>query len=117
MEGEDQEPVRERAYGCSYGCGNPYDMIVVSIADSTTEFLCMPCFVKLATDIITAMTDPENEAVQKMLAAAGEVMTAPMKGGGVKPRGRNAPAGTEDQDLIDAFDSVVTVEELGPEFR
>lgn len=111
----DMPPVR--SYGCSFGCGNPYDYVVVSVADSSTEFLCMPCYVKLATEIIEAVTNPDSETVRKAMAEAGQVQQTAMNGQGPKRRGKNAPAGTEDPDLITAFDSVITVDELPEEFR
>jgi hypothetical protein len=111
------ENVPVRSYGCSFGCGNPYDYIVVSVADGSTEFLCMPCYVKLATEIIEAVTNPDSEKVRAALADAGTIQQTVMNGPGPKRRGKNAPAGTEDPDLIEAFDSVITVDELPPEFR
>lgn len=111
------EMAPQRSYGCSFGCGNPYDYIVVSVIDSTTEFICMPCYVKLATEIVEAVLNPDSEAVKQALAGAGTVEQAPQNGQGPKRRGKNAPANTEDPDLIEAFDSVITVDELPPEFR
>src|SRR6266436_6138922 len=107
----------ERSYGCSFGCGNPYDYIVVSVADSSTEMLCMPCYVKLATEIIEAVTNPDSDLVRKVMAESGSIAQTPMKGSGPKRRGKNAPAGTEDPDLLEAFDSIITVDELPEEFR
>lgn len=106
-----------RSYGCSYGCGNPYDYVFVSVADGTTEFLCLPCFVKLAETLLTAVIDPSNEIVQGAVAAMGTLDAAPVKNNTVKQRGKNAPVNADDDDLIAAFDSVITVDELGPEFR
>lgn len=106
-----------RSYGCTFGCGNPYDYIVVAVADGTTEFLCLPCYVRLATDMIAAVTDPDDPKVQKAMAEATAVLQAPMASNGVKPRGKNAPATSQDDDILDAFDSVITEDELPDEFR
>jgi hypothetical protein len=111
----DAAPVR--SYGCSFGCGNPYDYIVVSVADGTTEFLCMPCYVKLATEIIEAVTNPDSPTVQAALAEMGQVQQTAMNGQGPKRRGKNAPVDADDPDIIEAFDSVITVDELPEEFR
>ncbi len=106
----------ERSYGCSWGCGNPYDYVFVSVADGTTEFLCLPCYLKLAEDIIVAVVSPEGQDVMAALKLAGGIDAAPMRGKGARPRGKNAPANSEDPDLIDAFDSRLTVDELPEEF-
>jgi hypothetical protein len=106
-----------RSYGCSFGCGNPYDFVIVSIADGTTEFPCMPCFVKLASDVLTAMTEGVSPEVAAELAAMTGDNIAPMNGSGIRARGKNAPVDTDDSDLVEAFDSRVTVDELGDEFK
>lgn len=48
---------------CSFGCGNEYEFIVVTASDSTTQFLCVPCFIGTAADLLTAVTDPDDPAV------------------------------------------------------
>lgn len=106
-----------RSYGCSWGCGNPYDYVFVNVQDATTEFLCMPCFLKLAEQIITAVTSPEGKEVMAALADAAKLDIAPMQDTNIKARGHNAPAGVEDPDLLEAFDTVITVDELPEEFR
>jgi hypothetical protein len=89
----------------------------VSAVDGTTEFLCLPCYVKLATEIIEAVTNPDSENVRKAMAYAGANPQAIANGPAPKRRGKNAPASTDDPDLIEAFDSVITVDELPEEFR
>jgi hypothetical protein len=106
-----------RSYGCTWGCGNAYDYVVVSVADGTAEFLCLPCFLKLAEQIITAVTSPEGEETLRALAEMAKLEPAPMTGDAVKPRGHNAPATAEDPDLLEAFDTVITVDELPDEFK
>jgi hypothetical protein len=106
-----------RSYGCSWGCGNPYDYVFVSVQDGTTEFLCLPCFLKLAEQIITAVTSPEGQDVLKALADSAQLESAPMTDGAIRARGHNAPATAEDPDLIDSFDTVMTVDDLPDEFR
>ena len=112
-----QQPQIERSYGCTFGCGNPYDIIVISIADGTTEFVCIPCFVKLASDMITAITESDNPTVREAMESwvAGTPDMAP--GPGAKRGKRNAPATSDDPDLLDAYDDVITVDELPEEFR
>jgi hypothetical protein len=107
----------QRSYGCSYGCGNPYDYVIVSVADGTTEFLCIPCFLRLAENIIEAVINPANPEVIAAVAAVGTPEQAPMRNNTVRGRGKNAPVTSEDDDLIAAFDSVITVDQLPEEFR
>ena len=106
-----------RSYGCSFGCGNPYDFIFVSVVDGTTEFLCLPCMVRLASDMVAAVTEPDNSALQVALAGAGQIDAAPMSNGGVKKRGKNAPVTADDDDLLSAYEDVITEDELPEAFR
>lgn len=106
-----------RSYGCSFGCGNPYDYILISVQDSTTELLCFPCFVQLTADMLQAALSPDGKHVVEALQDAVQAERVAMNGNTVKPRGKNAPADTDDPDLIEAFDSLITPDELGPEFR
>lgn len=112
-----QQPIIERSYGCTFGCGNPYDYVFVSVRDGTTELLCTPCFVRLAGDIIQAITEPDPEQAARWLKTISPLDQAPMSGNGPRKRGKNAPATSDDPELFDAFDSVITAEELGEEFK
>lgn len=107
----------ERSYGCSYACGNPYDFVIISVQDGTTEFLCVPCFVRLAADMVEAATNPESPDIQNMLRQAGTVDSAPMTTPNKRKRGHNAPVTNDDPDLLEAFDSVITEDELSEEFK
>lgn len=111
--GEDQV----RSYGCTYGCGNPYDVILINVQDGTTEFLCMPDFLKLAMQLIQAMTEPGSAHVLAALAYAASNPLATTPGPSGKRRGHNAPATTDDPSIVEAFDSVITVDELPDEFK
>lgn len=106
-----------RSYGCTFGCGNPYDFIVVTVSDGTTEFLCLPCYVKLAMDMVEAVTNPDSENVKAAMEMPDIFEAAPMAVSTIKPRGKNAPATTDDEDLIEAFAGVITEDELPDEFR
>lgn len=111
------EQTAVRSYGCTFGCGNPYDFVFISVADGTTEFLCLPCFVRLAGDMVEAATNPDNPVVQAALAAAaGEVVDqAPGPAG---RRGRhNAPATSDSPDLFETYNAAITPEELPEAFR
>lgn len=113
----DQLAQTERSYGCTFGCGNPYDYVFISIADGTTEFLCLPCFVKLASDIVEAVVnpDPAQVALWDENPVTGGV--APMNSRGARKRGHNAPATSDDPDLFASYDAVVTADELPEAFR
>jgi hypothetical protein len=91
--------------------------VFISVADGTTEFLCLPCFVKLASDLVHAVTSPEAADVLAAVADTQGIEYAPVTRNTVRGRGHNAPATTDDPDLLDAFDSRITVEELPDEFR
>lgn len=114
---ESSAPENRRSYGCTFGCGNPYDYILVSVQDGSTELLCLPCMIKLAADMVTAITDPSNETVQQAMQLRGDVFGDQTPGPSGKPRGKNAPATAVDDDLFEEYDGVVTVEDLPDEFR
>lgn len=113
----DQPTQTERSYGCTFGCGNPYDFVFISVQDGTTEFLCVPCFVKLASDIVSAVLDPDPKLAAVWLAAGANLDQAPMRQRSARARGHNAPTTTDDPELFSAFESVITADELGDEFR
>lgn len=113
----DHSAQSERSYGCSFGCGNPYDYIFISVAGGETLFLCLPDMVRLASDIMSAVTDPDPESIAKWVTAMQPFEQAPMRGQSARKRGHNAPAESDDPDLFAAFDSVVTEDELGDEFK
>lgn len=103
--------VPERSYGCSWGCGNPYDYVIINVADGTTEFLCLVCLLKLCQEMIGAVLNPDDPDVKAAMAEYASLERAPMTSGKVRKRGRNAPADIDDDDLIQAFDSRVTDDE------
>lgn len=106
-----------RSYGCSFGCGNPYDVVVVFVNDGTSQFLCIPCFVRTAHDMIAAITTPDDPDVAARLNGDVAPSQAPMAWSKVEVRGKNAPADVDDPDVIEAFQSVITEDELPDEFR
>lgn len=106
-----------RSYGCTFGCGNPYDVIVTMISDASTDLLCIPCFIKVAHDMLQAMTEHDNPQVQAALAyAAANPLTQVPGPSGRKGR-KNAPATSNDLDILDAYDGVIDTEDLSDEFR
>jgi hypothetical protein len=113
----DTSSMPERSYGCTFGCGNPYDFILVTVSDGTTEFVCLPCFIKLATDMLSAVMEADNPNVQAAVqwASANGADSAPGPGG--RSRGRNAPATADDPDVFAAYDGVISVDDLPDEFR
>lgn len=107
----------ERSYGCSFADGNPYDYILVDAQAGEVLFLCVPCFIKQAVDMVAAFTEPgspEAQAASMMQAHQGN---GSVPGPAGRKRGHNAPANSDDADLFAAFDSVITADELGEEFR
>jgi hypothetical protein len=109
--------VLQRSYGCTFGCGNPYDFVFISVRDGTTEFLCLPCMVKLATDMVDVMVNPDNPDIAAKIASLAGIEQAPMSSNGAKRGRRNAPATSDDPDLFESFDSVITAEELPEAFQ
>lgn len=109
----DAEVIEARSYGCSLACGNPYDFIVVLVDDGTTQFLCTPCFVRTAADMLEAMTNANDPEVQRRIAEAGTVDRVPMNGRQVAKRGHEAPADSLDPDAIEEFESYVLDDEIG----
>lgn len=107
----------ERSYGCTFACGNPYDYIIVSVIDNSVECLCVPCYIKLAADMVAAITDPDSPEILAKLQAVAQDNVDSAPGPRGKPRGRNAPAGNYDPDVFEAFDTVVTTDDLPEEFR
>lgn len=106
-----------RTYGCTFGCGNPYDFIIVSVSDSTTEFLCMPCYVRLATDMIAAVVDQSDPKVQDMMRAMAGVEMNTTPGPTALPGRKNAPATSNDPDLIEAYEEIIAADDLPEEFK
>lgn len=113
----EQVTTPERSYGCSMGCGNPYDFIRISVQDATTLFLCFPCDVQMMVQSLQALQDADDPEIAAMLADAGTVEQTPMNSGVGRRRGHHAPAEENDPDALEAFDGVVTVDELPDAFR
>jgi hypothetical protein len=107
----------ERSYGCERACGRPYDVIVTQVADMTSEALCYPCFVQQAATVLAAIVEQDNAETAHAVSMVGELNHAPMTESTVRPPGHNAPVTSDDDDLISAYDSRMTVDELPPEFR
>lgn len=107
----------QRSYGCTFGCGNPYDMIVITVSDGTTQFLCVPCFIRTASDALSALLDIKSPGVQEAIAhqLASGLPSVPGPSG--KRGKRNAPATSSDAALIEAYSDVMDADALPPEFR
>lgn len=107
---DDSTGMPERSFGCTYGCGNPFDVVLVMVQDGTTEFLCVPCFVQAAMTAVQAMTEAENpviqEAVSVYLAAVGEQAPGPRP----KPGRRNAPVTSDMPEGFGDFDESVPLD-------
>lgn len=64
------EQVAEAAaclHACQYGCGRPYDVIMVQVIDGSSSFLCIPCLMAWSHQIMTAMVEPENPQVSEVV--------------------------------------------------
>lgn len=106
-----------RSYGCSYGCGNPYDFIIVQVGEKEVLMLCTPCFIQTGAQMLEAMANPDNETVRKMLAEAPDASDQVPFEDRVPGYGHNAPVETKDPDAIDAFEAFILEDELPDGFR
>lgn len=102
----------KRSYGCQFGCGNPMDVVLTQILDNSTLILCIPCFVKVAIEIVDAMTGDVSTEVETARQELATMEQAPMSGSRARRGRHNAPVGTTSDDLIEAYDSAVTADEL-----
>jgi hypothetical protein len=116
MTDQTPEPA-ERSYGCSFGCGNPYDYVVIDVQSSETLFLCVPDFVRVASDMVSAITNPDDPSVVAAMVDINAIVADKAPGPKAKRRGKNAPVGADDDDLLETFESVITVDELPDAFR
>lgn len=105
MPGETTEPTR--SYGCTNGDGRPYDVILINVADGTTDFLCMPCFVGVAATVAEAMVNPDSPEAAEALAYMASQGNPQVPGPSGSPGKRNAPATNDDPDLFAAYDAAV----------
>jgi hypothetical protein len=107
----------ERSYGCTFGCGNPYDYILIDVRSGETLMLCLPCHLKVAADMVEMVTDPDS-AVPYTVTPAGEAILSEGAPGPRPRRGRrNAPATADDPDLITSYEELITEDDLPDEFR
>lgn len=114
---ESSVPGIQRSYGCSMGDGNAYDYILIDVQSSDTLFLCVPCYVRFAMEMVTAMTDPGNSQVAEALAKVGGQFREHAPGPKPRPGRRNAPVGTDEPAILDAFDATLDADDLSDEFR
>lgn len=113
-----EQPVEpKRSYGCSFGCGRPFDYVLANVEDSEVLFLDVVCFLRLVKDMVDAMVDPEDGAIAYKLAKAGSVEHVPDNSDSVKPSGHNAPIGIGNDDAIEEYDGYVLEDELSDEFK
>lgn len=70
--------------GCSFGCGNRFEYVIVTRADGTSLFLCVPCFLHLAVDMANAVNDglpPEAQNALREIESMEQAPVAIMTGG------------------------------------
>lgn len=114
---EQDQTVPVRSFGCQYGCGNPMDVMLYQFVDGSTLVLCIPCFIRTAMDIVTAMTSNPDEGIQQMMAEMTTLDMVDTPTARARRGKHNAPAGVDNAELIDAYDTAVTEDELGDEFK
>lgn len=102
-----------RSYGCTFGCGNPYDVILTMVNDASTEMLCIPCFIKMASDMLTAMVSSTDPNVQAAMEWASKNLAAQVPGPAPKKGRKNAPATADSPDIFDAYDGIEEIDLSG----
>ena len=110
-------PDDTRSYGCSMGCGNAYDYVLVDVKSADTLFLCVPCYVRIASDMLTAILEADDPNVMAALELSKQIGANAVPGPSAKRGRKNAPAEIDDPAVFEAFDSVVEADELSEEFR
>lgn len=110
-------PQELRSYGCSLGCGNPYDYVLVDVRSGETLFVCVPCYVKLATDMVGAILESDDPKVQAAMELQRQMAATAVPGPTAKRGRRNAPAEIDDPAIFERFDGVIEAEDLSEEFR
>lgn len=55
-------------HACQAGCGRTYDLIIVMVIDGSTLFYCIPCSVAFLHQTVTAMVEPDDPAIQEVMA-------------------------------------------------
>jgi hypothetical protein len=104
--------VPARSYGCTYGCGNPYDYVLIDVQGSEVLLLCVPCFIRTAMDMVTAVVEKGDPEVEKRVAEGAVSDQAPMTGRAVAKRGHEAPGDVDDENAIETFESYVLEDEV-----
>lgn len=107
----DNHDVPARSYGCSYGCGNPYDYVLVDVQGSETLLLCVPCFIRTAMEMVDAFVKRGDPEIEVRIAEGAVSDQAPMNGRQVAKRGHEAPGDTDNEDAIETFESYVLDDE------
>jgi len=106
-----------RSYGCTFGCGNPYDIIVVTVLDGSTELLCIPCFIKMAYDMTEAITNPDSDVARNAASVLAGLGDAQVPGPTAKRGRKNAPATSTDPGMFEAYEEITALDEMPEEFH
>lgn len=73
MTDEENTPEDPCEHMCSFGCGNTYQFVVVTIEDSTTQLMCVPCFIETAAQMVNAIVNPGDPRVQDAMAQYADI--------------------------------------------
>lgn len=66
------------SHGCTMGCGNEYQFVIVNVTDSSTLFVCTACFVVLAMKTVEVMTEEMPAELNDALAEVQAMEQAPV---------------------------------------
>jgi hypothetical protein len=112
-----EAPPQVRSYGCQYGCGNAMDVMLYQFIDGSSLTLCIPCFVRTAIDIVRSMTENPSDELAAMVAEMAGLDMVDTPTARARRGKHNAPVGTDNAELIEQYDTALTEDELGDEFK
>lgn len=92
-------------HACSTGCGRTYDGMWISAVDMSTVAYCIPCFMAFAHQVMTAIVEADNPAVQQVVSEnpLGDVMYVTEEDSYAVARGFSDPT-AEDEFEFDGMD-------------
>lgn len=92
-------------HACTWGCGRKYDIVVTQVIDASTLFLCIPCFMSFAHNVMQAMVDADSADVKDVTASADltGVMLVTESESATPVRGFSDPEPADDEFAFDGM--------------
>lgn len=92
-------------HACTWGCGRKYDIVVTQVIDASTLFLCIPCFMSFARNVMQAMVEADSADVKDVTASA-DLTNVMLVTESENPAGRRDFSDPEPADDEFAFDGM-----------